>query len=71
MLSIGKREWLIPVWRGEGVERWVGVGVGGREGRGGKSDLGAIGQTEIEAKVGEDLSSFICADFTQNIIFAI
>ena len=54
--SMGKRECLIPVWRGKGR------GVEGGKGEGG-SDLGTIGQTEREAKVAEDLSSFICLYF--------
>ena len=65
---------MVAIYRKEGMVDSCMEGRGGREegGRGVvKSDLGAIGQTEIEAKVGEDLSSFICADFTQNIIFAI
>ena len=70
---------MVAIYRKEGMVDSCMEGRGSREGgreEGGgveraESDLGAIGQTEIEAKVGEDLSSFICADFTQNIIFAI
>ena len=66
MVTMGKRECLIPVWRGKGR----GVEGGKGKGRGG-SDLGTIGQTEREAKVGEDLSSFICLYFPENVICAI
>ena len=63
MVTMGKRECLIPVWRGKGRE--------GGGGGGGRSDLGTIGQTEREAKVAEDLSSFICPYFLENVICAI
>ena len=58
----GKEGMLDSCMEGKGQRRELG---------GGRSDLGTIGQTEREAKVAEDLSSFICPYFLENVICAI
>ena len=75
--SMGKRECLIPVWRGKGRAGGERGGRGAEQGeRGGREEGKVTSEPSVklrerEAKLAEDLSSFICPYFLQNVICAI